>query len=147
MTDNINIEKIGKELSFIQLVFLSKKERVFVYKEINSQIKKFQKLYKLTQISINGHEHMHAIPWIYKYLYNNKNVKNIRYVNEKFLFMFKKIKFFELIRNSIAYSILKKFNILNKKKIIINFFLEYFIQTICAKKFTTKSLKITPILI
>lgn len=116
LTDNINIEKLEKELSFIQLVFLSKKKRVFVYKEINSQIKKFQKLYKLTQISINGHEHVHAIPWIYKYLYNNKNVKNIRYVNEKFLFMFKKIKFFELIRNFIAYSILKIFNILNKKK-------------------------------
>ena len=41
LTDNIHIENIGKNLSFIKLVFLSKK-KVFVYNEINSQIKNFK---------------------------------------------------------------------------------------------------------
>ena len=133
MTDNIHIENIGKNLSFIKLVFLSKKG--ICHNEINSQIKKFQKLYKLTQISINGHEHVHTIPWIYKYLYNNKDVKSIRYVNEKFLFVFKKIKFFDLI-SCFSYSVVKIFNLLNKRK-IINFFGLFYTNNMC-EKFTTK---------
>lgn len=133
LTDNIHIENIGKNLSFLKLVFLSKKKKVFVYNEINSQIKKFQKLYKLTQISINGHEHVHTIPWIYKYLYNNKDVKSIRYVNEKFLFVFKKIKFFDLIRNCFSYSVVKIFNLLNKKKNNKLFFGLFYTNNMCRK--------------
>lgn len=69
LTDNISIKKINKNLSFIDLLFLSKKRRKFVYKEIDNQIQIYQKLYNLKYITVNGHEHIHSVPWIYKYLY------------------------------------------------------------------------------
>ena len=116
LTDNINIKNLGKNLSFIKLLFLSKKKREFVYKEIDNQIKEFIKLYNLNGISINGHEHVQIIPWIYKYLYNNKNIKDIRYVDEKLIFVFKKIKFFQLIRNYFIFITVNILNLFNKKK-------------------------------
>lgn len=116
LTDNINIKNLGKNLSLLKLLFLSKKKREFVYKEIDSQIKEFTKLYNLTDISINGHEHVQIIPWIYKYLYNNKSIKEIRYIDEKLFIVFKKNKFFQLIRNYFVFIIVNILNFFNKKK-------------------------------
>ena len=62
LTDNVNIQNLGKNFSFIKLLFLSKKEREFVYKEIDNQIKEYVELYDLTGISINGHRHVQVIP-------------------------------------------------------------------------------------
>ena len=116
LTDSIDIKNLGKNLSFTKLLFLSKKKREFVYKEIDKQIREFIKLYNLTDISINGHRHVQVIPWIYKYLYNIKNIKDIRYVDEKLIFVLKKIKFFQLIQNYFAFIIVNILNLFNKKK-------------------------------
>ena len=93
LTDNISIENVGKNLSFINLLILPKKKRVFVFKEIENQIRNFQKLYNLKKITINSHEHVHTIPWIYRYLYKHKNIKNIRYIDENFFFVKKKFQY------------------------------------------------------
>ena len=113
LCSDLSIKNLGKNLRFIKLLFLSKKKREFVYKEIDNQIKEFIKLYNLNGISINGHEHVQMIPWIYKYLYNNKNIKDIRYVDEKLIFVLKKIKFFQLIQNYFEFIIVNIINLFN----------------------------------
>ena len=135
LTDNISIENIDKNLNFIDLLFLSKKKRKFVYKEIDRQIKIYQKLYNLKYIKVNGHEHVHAIPWIYKYLYKNKNIKSIRYSDEIFLYILKKINYLDFIKNFCAFIILKILSIFNKRKTNKLFFGVLYTNNMCQKNY------------
>ena len=82
---NINKTKFLKNLTFIKLLILSKKKKQIVYHEIDRQIKKFKKIYKPKIFRIDGHEHIHMIPWIFNYLLKNRNkykIKQIRNSNE-----------------------------------------------------------------
>ena len=58
-------------LSFFKLLFLNKSKKKIVYKEIDDQITKFISIYKPKKLKIDGHEHVHLIPWIYNYLSTN----------------------------------------------------------------------------
>ena len=55
-----------KNLSFLKLIFLNNIRKKKVIKEIDSQINKFIKIYKPRKLKIDGHEHVHMIPWISK---------------------------------------------------------------------------------
>ena len=124
LTDNVFFPDISKKnLTFIKLLFLPKKKREFVFKEIDNQINEYQEIYNLDKIIVNGHEHVHSIPWIYEYLYKNTKIKNIRYNNEKLAFILNKNFNLFLIRNYIAFFVLKLINLFNIKKVMI-FFLE-----------------------
>ena len=105
-------------------IFLHKDKRKYVYKEIDKQIIEYKSLYKKKDISIDGHQHTHFIPWVYKYLVNNKKYKitDIRYPVEKFNLV--SLSFFlnrYFIRNLFAWSLLKLFSFFNKKINDINF--------------------------
>ncbi len=77
----------NKNLSFFKLVFLNNFQKKKVIKEINSQIKKFLKIYKPKELKIDSHEHVHMIPWISEYLLKQKvfNIKELRNANEKLM--------------------------------------------------------------
>tara|TARA_Y100000590_G_scaffold391588_1_gene468349 strand:+ start:1391 stop:2218 length:828 start_codon:yes stop_codon:yes gene_type:complete len=69
---------LPSNLNFIKLIFLSDQEKKKIYKEIELQIKKYKKIYKPKTLKIDGHEHIHMIPWILRYLQKIKNKHNIK---------------------------------------------------------------------
>jgi len=117
-----NINKIDflKNLTFVKLLLLSKPQRQKVYDEIDRQIKLFKKIYNPKIFRIDGHEHIHMIPWIFNYLLKNKNkykIKQIRNSNE--IIMFPRINDFiklSYFRNLLACLVLKFFYYYNPKK-------------------------------
>ena len=126
LTENKNyiFNRNKKDTSILELIFLHKDKRKYVYKEIDKQIIEYKSLYKKKDVSIDGHQHTHFIPWVYKYLVNNKKYKitDIRYPVEKFnlvSFSFFLNRYF--IRNLFAWSLLKLFSFFNKKINDINF--------------------------
>ena len=113
------------DTSFLDLFFLNKKYRKYIYHEIDKQIKEYKNIYGAKKIHLDGHEHVHFIPWIYEHLCENTkyNISELRYPVEKFNFpTFKvliKIKFY---RNIVAWLILKIFSLFNKRKTNKKFF-------------------------
>ena len=120
LTELKNLKKYSplSNLSFIKLLFL-KKNRKVIFEEINSQIKRFVKIYKPKKLIIDGHEHVHLIPWIYNYLIKNSkklNLFEIREMNERLIFS--RVSLFfnpKYIRNLIAWIILKICSFFSKK--------------------------------
>ena len=127
LTDYKNYEfnKNKVDTSFLRLLFLKKKNRKYIFHEIEKQIKEYKKIYSLDEISLDGHEHIHFIPWIYKHLIKNKkyNIRELRYPNEKFnLPTFKVFKNIKLYRNLFAWILLKFFSLFNERKTKNDFF-------------------------
>ena len=75
----------NKNLSFLKLIFLNNIQKKKAIKEIKSL--KFIKVYKPKELKIDGHEHIHMIPWISEYLLKQKifNIKELRNANEKLM--------------------------------------------------------------
>mgnify|MGYP001158108600 FL=1 len=100
----------NKNLSFLKLIFLNNIQKKKAIKEINSQINKFIKVYKPKELKIDGHEHIHMIPWISEYLLKQKifNIKELRNANEKLMLprLIDLINF-NYLRNFLACIILK----------------------------------------
>ena len=98
--------------SFLYLLFMPifsnyKNEKKKIYQEILRQIKKYKKVFKTREIFIDGHQHVHMIPWIFNILIDIKskeNIKNIRIPNESFV-----VRFYDLFKVSILKNILKLF--------------------------------------
>ena len=57
-----------KNLSFLKLLFINETKKQKVFNEIDNQIIKFKKVYKPRKLKIDGHEHVHMIPWVLEYL-------------------------------------------------------------------------------
>jgi Uncharacterized protein conserved in bacteria len=101
-------------LSFLRLIFLGNREKKIIYKEIEKQIKKYINLYNPKIIKLDGHEHVHMIPWIFKYILKIKtkyNIQEIRIPNE--IIYFPRIKDLlspRYFRNLAACLIIKLFN-------------------------------------
>ena len=55
-------------------LFISEAKKQKVFNEIDKQIIKFKKVYKPRQLKIDGHEHVHMIPWILEYLLRLKKM-------------------------------------------------------------------------
>ena len=127
LTENKNFIFDGKskKLSFLNLIFL-KKNRKYIYEEIDKQIIEYSRLYgKKKSIRIDGHQHVHMIPWIYNYLINHKKfeIEEIRYPVESFnLVKFKYLINLKFLRNLLAWSLLCILSIFNKKKSNIVFY-------------------------
>ena len=127
LTDNKNYEfnKEQKDTSFIRILFLSKKNKKFIIKEINNQINEYKKTYKLKKIRIDGHQHIHFIPWIYKYLINSKKkiISEIRWPVEKISMPSLKYLFnLSILKNILSLMIIYLFSHYNKKKYNLLFF-------------------------
>lgn len=107
----------NKSLSFLKLIFLNNIKRKKVIKEINSQIDRFIKIYKPKELKIDGHEHIHMIPWISEYLLKQKKfkIKELRNANEK-LMLPRLIDLINLnyLRNILACTVLKIFSFFKK---------------------------------
>ena len=112
-------QKNIQNLSFFKLLFLNSFKKKKVINEINFQIKKFIKLYQPKNLKIDGHEHVHMIPWIFNYLIKQKrkyNIKQLRNSNE-FLMkpQFKDLINLRYFRNFLACIVVKLLYHYNKK--------------------------------
>ena len=108
-----------KNLSFLKILFANKSMKDTLKKSIDLQIRSYQKIYSSKKIGIDGHEHVHIIPWVHNYITSIRgiSIKEIRYPNEKiniygFENLFKK-KFY---RNLIALLVVNFLIIFLKKK-------------------------------
>ena len=76
-------------------------------------------------MSLDGHEHVHFIPWIYDYLYNQKNfnIKELRYPLER-LNSIRLSYFFSktFYRNCVALLFLYYFSFFNNKRYSKSFY-------------------------
>ena len=104
-----NHQKLSN-LTFIRLFFAGKNIREVCKKELDHQIEKFIEHFQNKDIEVDGHHHIQAIPWIYRYLINHKEiqVENIRIPSEKIVLLdFKALFNITFYRNFIAVLILK----------------------------------------
>ena len=46
-----------------------------IKEEIDRQLSLYNKIYKPSKVRVDGHLHVHFIPWIYKYLLKNRICK------------------------------------------------------------------------
>ena len=93
---------------------MKSKNKKIIYNEIENQIKKFKKLYKLKSIQIDGHEHIQMIPWIFNFIKKLKK-KNTTLLKLEFLmknYYFKIYDLFNLsyFRNLLACILFEIFN-------------------------------------
>jgi len=78
--------------------------------ELNHQIEKFIEHFEYNNIEVDGHHHIQAIPWIYKFLIDHKEIQieNIRIPSEKIVLLdFKCLFNLTFYRNLVAVLILK----------------------------------------
>ena len=78
-----------RNLSFIKLLFANKEKKKLIYKEIENQIVTFKEIYKPKKLKIDGHEHIHMIPWILGFLKKMSKkykIQEIRNSNETVIF-------------------------------------------------------------
>ncbi len=103
-------------LSFLKLIFLGKKGKEKILIEINKQIKKFIKIFEPEKLQIDGHEHVHIIPWIYKYIKKNFDVHEMRNSNESLMVpRFQDIINKRYLRNFVVCIFVKLLCFLNKE--------------------------------
>lgn len=121
LTDNKSyfFNRNKKNTNFIELLFLKKRFRKYIFEEIDKQIKEYSKLYRLKKIRVDGHEHVQFIPWIYDYLdkYTKIEITEIRYSAEEFYVP--KMKIFlnkEAYKNFIGFILIKILSLFNRKK-------------------------------
>jgi len=111
-------KKIVKEFNFITLIFASKKWRKVILQEINEQIKRYANFYDLEEIIIDGHEHAHIIPWVYREIASIDyiKIKEVRWPYEKIIdFKLSHILNKRFIRNLIVVLLVKIILLFNKK--------------------------------
>ena len=123
-------------LSFLSLIlmpilpnFKIKKKRI--EKEIIRQIKLYKKYLKTDKVFLDGHQHVHMIPWIFNLIYNlrKKNkITNIRIPNEKFIVNIFDLLRFDILKNIFKYFIIKLFIFVSGEKKIndINYDYNFF---------------------
>ena len=101
-------------------MFADELKKKKIINEIDIQIKKFKKIYKPKELKIDGHEHVHMIPWILDYLIKKRKyykIKEMRNSNERLMFPRLKDMFnLRYLRNFIACIIIKILYNLEKPK-------------------------------
>ena len=96
--------------SFIDLLFMPflpsfEEKKKSIEKEIIRQIKTYKKIFNTQKIFVDGHQHVHMIPWIFNIIYKHRKkekITNIRIPNESFV-----VRFYDLFRINILKNILK----------------------------------------
>ena len=125
---HINLTEIPKKsikdyhlnkLTFLKLLFLNEAKKQKILNEIDKQIIKFKKIYKPKELKIDGHEHVHMIPWILDHLLKSKihyKIVELRNSNEKLMMPRLKDLFNpKYIRNLIACLVVKFLYNFNKR--------------------------------
>tara|TARA_Y100000591_G_C21835591_1_gene702274 strand:- start:171 stop:992 length:822 start_codon:yes stop_codon:yes gene_type:complete len=123
-SNKIKENKFLSNLSFIRLIFLGDYKKKVIYKEIISQINEYKKIYRPKHLKIDGHEHVHMIPWVLRYLLQIKKkykIKEIRNSNEKLVIpKFKDLINLRYYRNLIACFVIKFFYFIEGKPKLSN---------------------------
>ena len=114
-----------KSMTFLSLLFANKRKKSLIKEEIDRQLKEFKVMYSMKKVRLDGHQHVHFIPWIYKYLCNNPvcNIQELRYPVEPFHIV--KLRFLfnrQFLRNIVAMTVLKIFSMFNKRRTDYSFF-------------------------
>ena len=113
------------DLSFLYLVLMPflpnfKINKKKVKNEILRQIKLYKKSLKKDEVFLDGHQHIHMIPWIFNLIFNlrKKNkIINIRIPNEIFSVSIFDLLRFSILKNIFKCFIIKLFIFISKKKI------------------------------
>lgn len=108
-----------KNLSFFDILFANKSLKKILKKSIDLQIQSYREIYGSKKIGIDGHEHVHIIPWVHNYLTSltNIKIKEIRYPNEKInIYGYKNLFKKQFYRNFVALLLVKFLIIFLKKK-------------------------------
>ncbi len=117
-TNEINNEFLSN-LNFFKLLFLDKSKKKIIFNEIDDQINKFIKIFQPKSLKIDGHEHVHFIPWIYTHISKNidkYNISEIRNSNEELMMpRLKDIFNISYLRNMLACMLIKFFSLYNNK--------------------------------
>ena len=122
---SINKNKIYN-YSFFKLLLLPylpsyKNEKKFIKGEILKQIRIYKDDFNLKSISIDGHQHIHMIPWIFNIIFMNRNKYNIRYIRKPREYFYvseiKDIFKLEYLINILKFIILKVLDKYLEKKI------------------------------
>ena len=99
-----------RDLTFMKLLFLRNKNKRIVLNEVDRQIQEYKKIFNEEELMIDGHQHVHVIPWVYKHLiekYKNEATE-IRLPDEAFFFGGVKGVFNpKFYRNLVAFLLLK----------------------------------------
>ena len=111
-----------KSMTFLRILFANKRKKSLIKEEIDRQLKEFKVMYNLKKVRLDGHQHVHFIPWIYKYLCSNPvcNIQELRYPVEPFHIV--KLRFLfnrQFLRNIVAMTVLKIFSMFNKIELTI----------------------------
>ncbi len=113
---------LNRSYTFFELLFLQlhpnfSHHKKIIINQIEAQIQYFKKKFKIRNIKIDSHEHIHVIPWINKILINLKKkhkIIEIRNPSEKYYFV--GIKYFinfTYLTNLIKLSLIKFLNFFN----------------------------------
>jgi chitin disaccharide deacetylase len=114
---------LNKSYSFFKLLFLRlhpnfSYHKKIIINEIEKQIKYFKKKFKNRQIEVDGHEHVHVIPWINNILINLKRkhqIIEIRNPSEKYYFVeLKDLCNYTYLSNLLKLTIIKLLNCFNQ---------------------------------
>ena len=108
-----------KNLNFFNLLFANKSLKKNLKKRIDLQFKNYIKIYGNKKLSIDGHQHVHIIPWIHNYITNKKNIsiKEIRYPDEKInIYGYENLFKIQFYRNLIALFLVKILILFLKRK-------------------------------
>ncbi len=103
------------DLSFIDLLLLPlfpryNQKKKIIEKEIDRQIKIYQKISKEKKIFLDGHQHIHMIPWIFDLIYQKRvkfNISSMRIPDEKFIINIEDIIKLSILKNIIKFFIIK----------------------------------------
>ena len=112
-------------LSFLHLFLMPflpnfKINKKKVENEILRQIKLYKKLLKKDEVFLDGHQHVHMIPWIFNlifYLRKKNKIVNIRIPNEIFTISIFDLLRFSILKNIFKYFVIKIFIYISKRKI------------------------------
>ena len=113
---------INRNYTFFELLFLQfnpnfSQHKKKIIDQIETQIQYFKKKFKINDIKIDSHEHIHIIPWINKILIDLKKkhkITEIRNPSEKFYFVgLKYLINFTYLTNLLKLILIKFLNIFN----------------------------------
>lgn len=109
-------------LFFYKFLNKNKKEKInyLLELEIQEQINKFKKIFNLKEIKIDGHQHVHLNDYIFKFLINHIDIKEIRLPIDRYNVSLN-VKYFRIsILKNIFKKLLISFCLRNKKHLIKN---------------------------
>jgi chitin disaccharide deacetylase len=95
-------------------------KRKFIEREIIRQLEQYKNKIQSKDIFIDGHQHVHMIPWIFDIIFNIRkkyNITKVRIPNEKFIIVNKDFFNLQIIKNIFKFILIKFLILISNKKI------------------------------